>query len=69
MSEEEKNKDEGSAEESSVKEEHDYPNQENGGIEDKELQRIPPSLLKVDLYQLGLEDGEVLSAGEVPREC
>ena len=39
-----------------MEEEKYQPNQENGVVEDKEAQRILPSLFEVDLEELGLKD-------------
>ena len=59
---------EGRAEEGGVEEEQEQPSQEQGVVKDEEAERIVPPLLEVDLDELGLEDGEVPSVGEVPTE-
>ena len=69
LNEENRNDNERSAEEGSVEEENEQPSQEEGVVEDKEPERVLPSLLKVELNELGLEDGEVPSLGELLCEC
>ena len=47
-----------------MEEENEGPSQEEGRIQSKEPKRTFPSLLEVDLDELGLKNGEVLRIGE-----
>ena len=68
MKEEEKNEYYGNTEEGRVEEEDEDSSQEDDRVENKEPERVLPSLLKVDLDEFGLEDGEIMSGGELLSE-
>ena len=51
-----------------MEEENEESAQEEGVVEDKEAERVLPSLLQVDLEQLAFEYSEVLSDGELLSE-
>ena len=51
-----------------MEEEKEEPSQEEDRVKNEEPKRIAPSLLEVELDELGLKDGEILSFGEALSE-